>query len=502
MVKIENGAWKYQPDEPPSDVDDPAEPDRRSLDRPRAGRARLASAIHGARDPPHPRRDDRLRRGPGTSRARRGVPALMALDFQQRAARLKALAAYLNERKEAALRDLAPHRRDARRQLGRHRGRHRHAVRLRLMGSAELPSAQRAARRARPRQLGKKGRFAGTHILVPRGGVAVHINAFNFPDLGPAREVRADLPRRRCPASPSRPRATSYLTEALVRMMFESGPAADRQPAARDRRHRRPARPARRRRRRHLHRLGRHRGQAARQRQPDRPVDPVQRRGRFAQLRDPRARRHARRRGVRPVRQGSRARDDRQGRARSAPRSGARSCRASTSTRWPSACASAWPRSSSATRRSRACAWARWPRRPSMRDVAERVGAARRAATRSSSAPATASRRWARARPTAPSSRRPCCCAATRIGQRRGARHRGLRPGQHADALRRRLDRRGAGAGRARQGQPGRDAGRRAIPHVAAQGGADGGRVAWPHARARPRGARPNPPATARRCRS
>ena len=29
-----------------------------------------------------------------------GLPALMAMDFQQRAARLKALAAYLNERKE------------------------------------------------------------------------------------------------------------------------------------------------------------------------------------------------------------------------------------------------------------------------------------------------------------------------------------------------------------------------------------------------------------------
>ena len=32
--------------------------------------------------------------------------------------------------------------------------------------------------------LGKKGGFAGTHILVPRGGVAVHINAFNFPIWG------------------------------------------------------------------------------------------------------------------------------------------------------------------------------------------------------------------------------------------------------------------------------------------------------------------------------
>jgi len=31
-----------------------------------------------------------------------------------------------------------------------------------------------------PSRLERRG-IAGTHILVPRGGIAVHINAFNFP---------------------------------------------------------------------------------------------------------------------------------------------------------------------------------------------------------------------------------------------------------------------------------------------------------------------------------
>ena len=70
--------------------------------------------------------------------------------------------------------------------------------------------------------LGKKGQFAGTHILVPRGGVAVHINAFNFPVWGLLEKFAptfiAGMP---CIAKPAT--STSYLTEAMVRMMMESG---------------------------------------------------------------------------------------------------------------------------------------------------------------------------------------------------------------------------------------------------------------------------------------
>ena len=57
---------------------------------------------------------------------------------------------------------------------------------------------------------------------MPRGGVAVHINAFNFPVWGLLEKFAptflAGMP---CIAKPAT--ATSYLTEAMVRMMVESG---------------------------------------------------------------------------------------------------------------------------------------------------------------------------------------------------------------------------------------------------------------------------------------
>jgi oxepin-CoA hydrolase/3-oxo-5,6-dehydrosuberyl-CoA semialdehyde dehydrogenase len=57
---------------------------------------------------------------------------------------------------------------------------------------------------------------------VPRGGVAVHINAFNFPVWGLlekfAPSFLAGMP---CIAKPAT--ATSYLTEAMVRLLLSSG---------------------------------------------------------------------------------------------------------------------------------------------------------------------------------------------------------------------------------------------------------------------------------------
>ena len=206
----------------------------------------------------------------------------MAMDFQQRAARLKALAAYLNERKEALY------------AISRHTGATRSDSWVDIeggtgtlyayasMGGNELPSGN-VVHEGPAVQLGKKGHFAGSHILVPRGGVAVHINAFNFPVWGLLEKFAptflAGMP---CIAKPAT--ATSYLTEAMVRHDGRVGPAAAGQPAARDRLDRRPARPARRPGRGHLHRLGRHRAQAARQPEPAGAIDPVQRRGRLAQL--------------------------------------------------------------------------------------------------------------------------------------------------------------------------------------------------------------------------
>ena len=51
------------------------------------------------------------------------------------------------------------------------------------VGSNELPSGN-VVHEGPAQALGKKGTFAGTHVLVPRRGVAVHINAFNLPVWG------------------------------------------------------------------------------------------------------------------------------------------------------------------------------------------------------------------------------------------------------------------------------------------------------------------------------
>jgi oxepin-CoA hydrolase / 3-oxo-5,6-dehydrosuberyl-CoA semialdehyde dehydrogenase len=70
--------------------------------------------------------------------------------------------------------------------------------------------------------LGKGGTFAGRHILVPRLGVAIQINAFNFPVWGMLEKFApaflAGMPTVVKPAS-----QTAYLTERAVRIIVESG---------------------------------------------------------------------------------------------------------------------------------------------------------------------------------------------------------------------------------------------------------------------------------------
>jgi oxepin-CoA hydrolase/3-oxo-5,6-dehydrosuberyl-CoA semialdehyde dehydrogenase len=150
-----------------------------------------------------------------------GVPGLLALDFQQRAQRLKALAGYLTERKELLY------------AISAHTGATRNDSWIDIEGGAgtlaayasvgvnELPSGN-LVHEGPAIPLGRKGGFAGTHILVPRRGLAVHINAFNFPIWGLLEKFAptflAGMP---CIAKPAT--ATSYLTEAVVRLMLDSG---------------------------------------------------------------------------------------------------------------------------------------------------------------------------------------------------------------------------------------------------------------------------------------
>ena len=160
--------------------------------------------------------------GEAVEHARRvGVPNLLALDFQQRAERLKALAKYLGEHKEALY------------AVSAHTGATRADSWIDIeggsgtlfayasIGSNELPSGN-LVHEGPAIALGKKGGFAGTHILVPRGGLAVHINAFNFPIWGLlekfAPSFLAGMP---CIGKPAV--STSYLTEAAMRLIVQSG---------------------------------------------------------------------------------------------------------------------------------------------------------------------------------------------------------------------------------------------------------------------------------------
>ncbi|WP_295991819.1 phenylacetic acid degradation bifunctional protein PaaZ [Rugamonas sp.] len=150
-----------------------------------------------------------------------GVPALMAMDFQQRAARLKALALYLAGRKEELYKIshlTGATRADSWVDIEGGTGT---LFAYASMGGRELPSSN-VLHEGPAIALGKNGGFAGTHILVPRGGIAVHINAFNFPIWGLLEKFAPSfLAAMPCIGKPAT--ATSYLTEALVRMMFESG---------------------------------------------------------------------------------------------------------------------------------------------------------------------------------------------------------------------------------------------------------------------------------------
>src|SRR5204863_9878374 len=61
----------------------------------------------------------------------------------------------------------------------------------------------------------------GTHILVPKEGVAIHINAFNFPVWGMLEKIAVNL-LAGMPAIVKPATVTSYLTEAVVREIISS----------------------------------------------------------------------------------------------------------------------------------------------------------------------------------------------------------------------------------------------------------------------------------------
>ncbi|MGX7744889.1 phenylacetic acid degradation bifunctional protein PaaZ [Rhodopseudomonas parapalustris] len=149
-----------------------------------------------------------------------GGPNLRKLSFHQRADMLKALGAYLTERKEtlyALAADTGANRRDNAIDID---GGLVTLAAFASRGRRELPDTPFITE-GEVESLSKRGSFVGQHILVPRRGVAVHINAFNFPcwglleKLAPA--LLAGVPVIAKPAT-----ATAYLAEALVKLIDES----------------------------------------------------------------------------------------------------------------------------------------------------------------------------------------------------------------------------------------------------------------------------------------
>lgn len=149
-----------------------------------------------------------------------GGPKLRAMTFHQRADMLKALGAYLGERKEqlyALAADTGANRRDNAIDID---GSLVTLAAFASRGRRELPDAGFITE-GEVEALSKRGSFVGQHILTPLHGVAVHINAFNFPcwglleKLAPA--LLAGVPVIAKPAT-----ATAYVAEALVKMIDES----------------------------------------------------------------------------------------------------------------------------------------------------------------------------------------------------------------------------------------------------------------------------------------
>lgn len=150
-----------------------------------------------------------------------GGPALRKMTFHDRAKMLKAVALYLMERKQTLYdlsydtgATLSDHKIDVDGGIGT-------MMVFAAKGRREMPDGH-VYLDGPPEQLGRTGAFMGRHICTPLQGVAVHINAFNFPVWGMLEKLAPTL-LAGVPAIVKPATATCYVTEACVRMMLQSG---------------------------------------------------------------------------------------------------------------------------------------------------------------------------------------------------------------------------------------------------------------------------------------
>ena len=146
--------------------------------------------------------------------------ALRDMTFQQRGNMIKKLAMYLNKRKEQFY------------EISYKTGATRVDSWIDIEGGFGNLFANASLRKLFPDQsyavegdaidLSRGGRFMAHHILVPKKGVAVHINAFNFPVWGMLEKCAvnwmAGMPAVVLPAP-----QTAFLTEAVVKEIINSG---------------------------------------------------------------------------------------------------------------------------------------------------------------------------------------------------------------------------------------------------------------------------------------
>lgn len=149
----------------------------------------------------------------------KGNPVLRRMTFQERGLMLKNLAFYLTERKERYY------------AVSAWTGATRADSWVDIEGGIGNLFANASLRRRFPNEpyyvegetirLSKENTFSGHHILTPKRGVAVHINAFNFPIWGMLEKIAVNL-LAGVPAVVKASEHTSYLTECMVRDIVES----------------------------------------------------------------------------------------------------------------------------------------------------------------------------------------------------------------------------------------------------------------------------------------
>ncbi len=150
----------------------------------------------------------------------KGGRALRKMTFQERGLMLKALAMYLLENKRKYY------------ELSAATGATRVDSWIDIEGGIGNLFANASLRRqfpdlpyyvdGDPVPLSKGGSFIGHHLMVPKEGVAIHINAFNFPIWGMLEKIAVNF-MAGVPAIVKPSEYTCYLTELMVRDIVSSG---------------------------------------------------------------------------------------------------------------------------------------------------------------------------------------------------------------------------------------------------------------------------------------